>query len=158
MDQQDSTRLQSYLEMVPDPRQRRGKRYAWPFLLTIICFGLVCGQKSAWAIAQWARMCEKKILEKLMPRYGHIPSAATLYRTLRGVDIEELDKDIGAYGESIAQWLAAQDPGAHWQGIAVDGKEIRGAAKHGPESTLGESGNPRKWSDTGPAAGCGEGL
>jgi predicted transposase YbfD/YdcC len=58
-----------------------------------------------------------------------------LYRALRGVDIEALDKDIGAYGESIARWLA-QDPDAHWQGVAVDGKEIRGAAKHGPKVHL----------------------
>ena len=136
MDQQDCTRLQAYLEMVPDPRHRRGKRYAWPFLLAIICFGLVSGQKSAWAIAQWASMCPEMILKKLIPRYRHIPSAATVYRTLRGVDIEALDKDIGAYGESIARWLAAQEPDAHWQGVAVDGKEVRGAAKHGPKVHL----------------------
>jgi len=136
MDQRELTRLWSYWARVPDPRQRRGKRYAWPFLLAIICFGLASGQKTIWAIAQWARLCEKKIREMLMPKYGHIPSAATLYRTLQGLDVEELDKGVGVYGERIAHWLIAQGPGTHWQGVAVDGKEIRGAAKHGPKVHL----------------------
>jgi hypothetical protein len=52
------------------------------------------------------------------------------------VDVEDLDKDVGAYSESIASWLAAQEPSEHWQGVAVDGKEIRGAAKHGPKVHL----------------------
>jgi hypothetical protein len=65
MDQQDCTRLLTYLERVPDPRERRGKRYAWPFLWAIICFGLACGHKTTWAIAQWARMfCSDRIERK----------------------------------------------------------------------------------------------
>ena len=136
MDQMQSTQLWSYLEMVPDPRQRRGKRYEWTFLLAIICIGLACGQRTVWAIWQWARLHEAKILKALAPRYPHIPSAITLYRALQGVDVEALDKEVGAYSQSIASWLAAQETSEHWPGVAVDGKEIRGAAQHGPKVHL----------------------
>jgi len=34
------------LSAVPDPRQRRGQRYVWPVLLTVIGAALVSGQPS----------------------------------------------------------------------------------------------------------------
>lgn len=40
------------LKRIPDPRQRRGQRYAWETLLLVIGAALVSGQQTGAAIAQ----------------------------------------------------------------------------------------------------------
>src|SRR5687768_11788849 len=47
------TTLAEALGAVPDPRQRRGQRYTWSLLLTIIAAAVVSGQRHGRAISQW---------------------------------------------------------------------------------------------------------
>lgn len=140
MDQEQSTRLSTFLEMVPDPRKRRGKRYDWGFLLSVICFGLASGQKTIWAIAEWAQWRGTELLKGFQPSYARIPSASTLYRAMREVDLDALEQIMGAYGKSVSDWITnhdeTQEPRSRWRGVAVDGKELRGAGKHGPKVHL----------------------
>ena len=53
MDAPQYSNLRAALSAVPDPRQRRGRRYAWPLLLTLIAAALVSGQRGVRAIGQW---------------------------------------------------------------------------------------------------------
>ena len=48
--------LMDALQMVPDPRKARGKRYPWTLLLTLIVAALASNYQTARAIAQWARL------------------------------------------------------------------------------------------------------
>lgn len=128
--------LMKYLAEVPDPRKARGKRYEWQFLLGIICAALVSGEKSVRGIAEWAVLHARELLEELKPAQGRIPSPSTLYRAIRGVDIQALESKIADYGQAIDQedQTAGEVTGPNgqsWRGQAVDGKMVRGASAHG---------------------------
>jgi predicted transposase YbfD/YdcC len=135
MDAPQYTNLRAALAAVPDPRCRRGQRYPWPVLLTLLAAGLVSGQKSVRAIAQWVaeHAAELELLAGLPP--GRVPSAATLRRALRAVDLAALEARIAAF---VAELPTASPPvGAPptpplpWVGLALDGKAVRGANRHG---------------------------
>jgi hypothetical protein len=52
MDSPQYRDLRAALADVPDPRRRRGRRYCWPVLLTLIAAALVSGQQGMRAIGQ----------------------------------------------------------------------------------------------------------
>jgi predicted transposase YbfD/YdcC len=133
--------LRSALSAVPDPRQRRGCRYPWPVLLTLIAAALVSGQQGMRAIAQWVaeHAAEVGPLVDLPP--GRVPSAATLRRAVRAVDLVALEAQIAAF---VADLPAPSGPPHErapaaplpWIGLALDGKAVRGANRHGAQVHL----------------------
>lgn len=135
--------LHAALAAVPDPRQRRGRRYPWPILLTLIAAGLVSGQQGMRAIGQWVAEHgdDLGLLLGLPP--GRVPSAATLRRTIRAVDLAALEAQIAAFVASLPV-PPAPPPGAPtpatpplpWTGLALDGKAVRGANRHGAQVHL----------------------
>jgi predicted transposase YbfD/YdcC len=133
--------LSKFLETVPDARKDQGKRYTWTYLLTLVCMGLASGQKTPYAICRWAHWHEEELLDLLQPAYRHIPCASSFYRILRRVDVEALEEAVAAYGQAVEQKMREDAPDSLWEsrgwcGVAVDGKEVRGAAKHGPPVRL----------------------
>ncbi len=50
MDAPQYSDLLSALSAVPDPRQRRGQRYSWSLLLTLITAALASGERNVRAI------------------------------------------------------------------------------------------------------------
>src|SRR4051794_151752 len=95
MDSPQYRDLRAALADVPDPRRRRGRRYCWPVLLTLIAAALVSGQQGMRAIGQWVAEHSEELgpLVGLVP--GRVPSAATLRRTVRAVDLAALEAQIG---------------------------------------------------------------
>ena len=83
MDAPQYTDLLTALSAVPDPRQRRGQRYAWPALLTLIAAALVSGQQGMRAIGQWVAEHAEEVGPLLALAPGRVPSAATLRRVVR---------------------------------------------------------------------------
>lgn len=141
MDSLQYIRFWPFLQAIPDPRGRKGRRYRWPFLLGILCAGLLGGQPTVWAIAHWAQLHETELLRALPHRHGRIPSPSTLYRVLRHVSLPALEAQIRDFGEAVD----ASDPipgqvigldGHAYRGQALDGKEIRGAKAHGADCHL----------------------
>jgi len=49
------------------------------------------------AMAQWAAQNAEELLASLQPKWGSVPSAATLYRALQEIDNTELEQRLGAY-------------------------------------------------------------
>jgi predicted transposase YbfD/YdcC len=141
MNQVNYITLLEKLADIPDPRSRRGQRHEWRFILTIICGALLSGQKSVRGMAQWAFLHGKEILEALQPKRGRVPSAATLYRTLRAMDVDELELRLSDYSalidgdDSVMGAVAGPQQGSV-RGQAIDGKEVRGAGKQGAPLTL----------------------
>lgn len=136
MNQANYTMLMTHLADMPDPRSLRGRRYEWEFLLVILCSALLCGHTSVRAMAQWAFHQAHEILETLHPQRRNVPSAATLYRVLRNIDVADLELRISRFTNA----LDAEDkvtgvvlgPGqTRLRGQAIDGKEVRGASKQG---------------------------
>lgn len=130
------------LSAVPDPRQRRGRRYPWPVLLTLIAAALVSGQQGMRAIAQWVAEHAEELAPLLGLAPGRVPSAATLRRALRAVDLDALERQISAFvaalpaPPAVAPLEAAASPPRPWTGLALDGKAVRGANRHGAQVHL----------------------
>ena len=124
MDTPQYTDLLAALRAVPDPRRRRGQRYAWPLLLTLIAAALASGERNLRAVGQWVSEHADELVALLDPPRRRMPSTATLRRALRAVDLVALEQCLTA--------LAAGSPTAgSWDGLAVDGKAVRGANRHG---------------------------
>lgn len=130
------------LSAVPDPRQRRGRRYRWPVLLTLIAAALVSGQQGMRAIAQWVSEHAEELGPALDLPPGRVPSAATLRRVVRVVDLAALEEELARF---VAALPAPPPPApppppaaasqavlpSSWVGLALDGKAVRGANRHG---------------------------
>jgi predicted transposase YbfD/YdcC len=105
---------------LPDPRHRRGCRFAWSILLWLIGAALVSGQLTPSAISQWI----KEHAEPLGDVVGvRLPSDATIRRTLQRVDIVALEA-------CFRQPLPAHSAESR-EARALDGKAVRGTGTHG---------------------------
>jgi len=134
MDHEQCISLLDFVKEVPDPRKARGQRYSWELMLGLICAGLAAGQKTAWAIARWAKHQQAELCRLLQAR--RMPSYATLYRALRSLDVEALEVQLAAYARRVEELEDAGDgseaaAAQRWRGQSVDGKLIRGAGAHG---------------------------
>jgi predicted transposase YbfD/YdcC len=135
MDAPQYTDLRAALSDVPDPRQRRGRRYAWPVLLTLIAAALASGQQGLRAVGQWVAEHAEEVGPPLDLPPGRVPSPATLRRALRALDLAALEDRIGRFVADLP--APPPPPGAPppaplpWVGLALDGKAVRGANRHG---------------------------
>ena len=128
--------LMKCLAEVPDPRNERGRRYEWLYLLGVIVAAMMSGQRSIRGMAQWAMGNRVELIRCLSPRRLVVPSAATLYRVLRNVSVERLEVCISAYtqaidGEGAMSGTVVTSDGEPLRGQAVDGKTVCGASAHG---------------------------
>lgn len=141
MNRPNYTMLMAHMADMPDPRSRRGRRYEWTFLLTLACAALLCGHRSVRGMAQWAWHNRCEILAALQPRRRIVPSASTLYRVLRTLDVEELEKRLSTFANAVDAddkvTGVVYGPGrTALRGQAIDGKEVRGASKQGKSLML----------------------
>jgi len=140
MDTGQYSTLMDALKTIPDPRKPRGKRHTWLHVLTLLVAALASGEKSARAIAHWAKLHADQ-LQHLLPSLHAIPSVSTFLRTLRQIDASLLDQLLTLYTASLP---SASDhtgciitkQGEVLQGQALDGKTVRGASAHGDKTHL----------------------
>ncbi|MGE5335701.1 MAG: ISAs1 family transposase [Nitrososphaerota archaeon] len=121
------------LRRVPDPRQRRGQRYAWETLLLLICAAVVSGQQTGAAIAQWIGEHAAEWQDWVPTACGRIPSAATVRRALREVEVTAVET---ALGDWVAAHLRPVTGDGVLRAVALDGKAVRGAHLHGAKVHL----------------------
>jgi predicted transposase YbfD/YdcC len=140
MDAPQYTHLLAALRAVPDPRQARGRRYAWSLLLTLIAAAMASGERNVRAIGQWVAEHAADLVAALDPPRGRLPSTATLRRALRAVDVIELEDRLARFAAGtrpppLAPVAPPPPPSAvlppAWSGQAIDGKAVRGANRHG---------------------------
>ena len=128
MDCPQYSSLHAALSDVPDPRRARGRRYAWPLLLTLVAAALVSGQRGVRAIGQWVGEHADDLVAALDPPRGRLPSTATLRRALRAVDVTALEQRIAGFTAALPAPRPDRPAGV---GQALDGKAVRGANRHG---------------------------
>jgi hypothetical protein len=138
------------LAAVPDPRQRRGRRYPVAAVLTFAVCAMVCGARSLYAIAQWGHeQGSAEVRAALGISRTRTPSVATLFRVFRDLDPTAFEAALGA-------WVRAQGL-PQGEGVALDGKTLRGihgeqvpgvhlvaAYAHCTGAVLGQTGGPAK--------------
>src|SRR5688500_13581516 len=130
MDSPQYTSLQAALSDVPDPRRARGQRYGWPFVLTLIAAAVVSGQRSMRAIGQWAQEHADERVAALAPPRGRVPSTDTLRRAMQRVDVDALEARLAGFLAAVPS-PPPPPATAPWVGLALDGKAVRGANRHG---------------------------
>jgi hypothetical protein len=121
--------LVSVLADIPDPRSRQGRRHPLPAVLTLACVAMLCGYQSYGAIAEWARNYGRRWARAVGLTHPTPPCAATLHTILRTLDRTQVDAVLGAWAEEV---VAALAPAGHeLEGVAMDGKTLRGSRQHG---------------------------
>jgi hypothetical protein len=91
------------LAMLPDPRDRRGRRPALASVLAVSAAAVAAGARSVTAIAEWATDAPWPILAALgvrcdpLTRRCHVPGEATIRRVLARVDGDAVDAAVGAW-------------------------------------------------------------
>lgn len=130
-----SASLVSHLATIPDPRSRRGRRYEWLFLLTLIAAAMLSGESTLVGISHWISSHKDELLTYLPTKRGTLPSLATVQRVLWAIDLTALERAIGAYlqGRRGAMGDSGQvvtSSGERLSGQAVDGKTVRCATAH----------------------------
>ena len=118
--------LAEALAVLPEPRRPYGwspGRSPLPLvgILQVAMAATLCGARSLYAIAQWARERVEDRPEALvvlgLPA-GRSPSVATLHRVFKALDI-------AAFEAVLGRWLA-QTGVQPIEAVALDGKTLRG--------------------------------
>jgi predicted transposase YbfD/YdcC len=120
--------LESQLATIPDPRAARGQRHPWQSLLRLVVLGLLAGANTQRGLARFGANLCRAHLRRL--GFRQAPSQPTLHRLLAQVEVAKLEALVqtwlppleAAWRKRAAGWL---------DGIAVDGKTLRGARKLG---------------------------
>lgn len=122
--------LPSMLAQGPDPRQARGQRHPWTALLLLLVVGLLSGANRQRAVARWGPTVSGRWRVGLGFTRAQGPSQPTLHRVLRRVEVAALEAAGGAWLQQVrAAW---RHSAARWlDGIAIDGKTLRGARRLG---------------------------
>jgi hypothetical protein len=84
------------LALVPDPRDRRGRRYPLAALLAIAILATAAGMRGYAGFATWARTAPEDVLARLGIRFRR-PSEKTCRTVLSRLDAADLDARLGAY-------------------------------------------------------------
>lgn len=123
--------LAATLATIPDFRAARGKRHGLLPLLLLGCVAMLCGARGQSAIAAWGRDYGQPWLRRLGFTRAYGPSQPTLHRVFAGVAYAAVEAALGAWAERVMAQLAA--PGL--EGVALDGKTLRGSRKRGAADT-----------------------
>lgn len=138
--------LFSYLQQVPDPRARRGRRHPLAALLALLCLAWLSGIHGYRPAHGWAAaLPPPERLALGFTRPGP-PAASTLFEVLRLLSWETLETQLRRWVEAVQQVLAGLPaaptrdkkcrrklPEVDPQGLAIDGKALRGSWKRGAE-------------------------
>ncbi|MBX9399422.1 ISAs1 family transposase [Streptomyces sp. TRM72054] len=130
----DAVRLRSFLDLLPDPRDRRGRLYPLGAVLCAAAASVLAGARSLAAIGEWIADAPRWALRALgfvpHPLTGHVPvpHPATVRRLLARLDGDALDEAIGAFLTARARQPDRDaDTRPVRRAIAVDGKTVRGS-------------------------------
>lgn len=120
--------LAAALAQVPDPRSAHGRSHSWTGLLLVVAVGLLTGANTQHALARFAHHLSRPWLARLGLRQP--PSQPTLHRLLAALGVEQVEDLLAAYLHQVrAAWHASA---RRWlDGIAIDGKRLRGAHRLG---------------------------
>jgi hypothetical protein len=132
MDEREYSTLWEALSVIPDPRQARGKQLAWPMILGVIVAALASQPRRATAIAHWVQAHPAALRVAFKPARGRLPSEATIRRALQQVDVGQVEQHVAQVQTTVAADGETPMP----QGMAVDGKYVRGAGMHGHPTLL----------------------
>lgn len=121
--------LLSVLAEVPDVRGRHGRRHPLAAILGLAVAATLCGARSYSAIADWGRTAGADLAGALGFTRQTTPCAATFYLVFRRLDWTELEAALGRWTDAVLRAIPPDAGGV--EGIALDGKTLRGSRTQG---------------------------
>lgn len=121
--------LIAVLATVPDPRGARGRRHPLAAMLALACAATLCGARSYSAIAEWGRFAGAELAAALGFTRQTTPCAATFFLLFRRLDWVQFERVLGVWAETVLATTPATE--GTLEGIAIDGKTLRGSRKQG---------------------------
>jgi hypothetical protein len=116
------------LAEIPDFRHSRGKCHSLTAILALAFSAMLCGCRSYSAIAEWGRNCAAHLMQALgFPRQPPVPRPST--PSCSRVDREAFEATLGTWAEALMVGTPA--PQDAIEGIALDGKTLRGSKQQG---------------------------
>ncbi len=131
MDRAQYTTLVEVLKEVPDYRKRKGRQHRSLTLLSLIAMALASAQRTPQAIARWVREHRDELFAALPPSVSRLPSGATLRRALARLSVAALEQALAAFHPPSAPAPTPTPIPAPLQGVAIDGKAVRGVGRSG---------------------------
>jgi predicted transposase YbfD/YdcC len=119
--------LAAVLATIPDFRAARGKRHGLLPTLLLVCVATLCGARSQAAIAGWGRDYGAPWLRRLGFTRGEGPSQSTLCRLFQRVPYASVEAALRQWAERVMARAATGE----LEGVALDGKTLRGSRKRG---------------------------
>ena len=118
------------LSTIAEFRSRRGRRYPLPTIVAIAAAVKLAGDHGVTAFAEFAQALSQEQLRALRAYYSHrlqrftAPTVTTFHNIIATLDPDVLDRAVRTWAE---QRSTGEEP------VAIDGKHIRGAARHNPD-------------------------
>ena len=118
------------LSTIAEFRSRRGRRYPLATIVAIAAAAKLAGYHGVTAFAEFAQALSQEQLRALRAYYSHrlqrftAPTVTTFHNILATLDPDVLDR-------AVRTWAAQRSTGE--EPVAIDGKHIRGAARHNPD-------------------------
>ena len=116
---------------IPDLRKRRGKRHPLAAILALACAATLCGYRGYCAMAEWGRNYGQKLARALGFTHKKTPCGSTLHTIFKHIDVELLEAKLGAWAESVLTATPVPESEEGPEGVALDGKTLRGSRKRG---------------------------
>lgn len=114
--------LLQFLQQVPDPRGRKGRRHDFVAMLATVVCSMLCGHGSFDSIAAWVHAFDATLWHKL--GYFRRPPTANCFRDLlNDIDPQALEAALWQWIESLGITIES----AELQALIIDGKKLRGA-------------------------------
>lgn len=133
----DPASLFALLAQLPDPRKRRGRRYALAIVLTLMLLAKLAGETTPSGIAQWARLRAEWLCDVLHVARRRLPCANTYTLIAAKVDVADLNHRLAQFFVPPLPPLPDAPlpevplPARAQRHLALDGKTLRGTRRSG---------------------------
>lgn len=133
----DPASLFALLAQLPDPRKRRGRRYALAVILTLMILAKLAGETTPSGIAHWARLRTDWLCDVLHLGRRRLPCANTYTLIAAKVDVADLNRRLAQFFVPPLPPLPAAPlaevplPARAQRHLALDGKTLRGTRRAG---------------------------
>lgn len=132
----DAVCLVRFLAGLPDPRDRRGRRFPLTALVAAAAAGVLAGARSMTAIAEWVSDAPRWALLALgfpvdpFTRAVTVPHPTTVMRLLGRLDGDAFDTAVTTFLQARARRRPSGERD-RLRAVAVDGKQLRGSRTGG---------------------------
>lgn len=123
------------LQLVPDPRQARGRRHSLPAMLALLCVSFLCGARGCQTVAEWGRNHSGDLMRELGFPSGKGPCGSTLHYLLKRLDWKAFSRELERWAERVLTVMTHESSETGPVALAIDGKTQRGSRTQGADLT-----------------------